>query len=51
VARKKIPEQDDQENPIREVDVGHIILWKSTCYQMSHLLQILHRPLVGNDIS
>jgi len=51
VARKKIPEQDDQENPIREVEVGHIILWKSTCYQMSHLLQILHRPLVGNDIS
>jgi len=51
VARKKIPEQDDQENPIREVEEGHIILWKSTCFQMSHLLQILHCPLVGKDIS
>jgi len=50
VARKKIPEQDDHENHVREVEVGHIILWKSTCFQMSHLLQILHCPLVGNDI-
>jgi hypothetical protein len=45
-ARKKIPEQDGNENHVREVEVGHIIPWKSTCYQIAHLLYILHYSLV-----
>jgi hypothetical protein len=41
VARKKIPEQDDHENHVREVEVGNIVS-KSLCCQMSHLFHTVH---------
>jgi len=41
VARKKIPEQDDHENHVREVEVGNIVSM-SLCCQMSHLFLFLH---------
>jgi hypothetical protein len=28
IARKKVPEQDDSENHVREIEVGHLICYK-----------------------
>jgi hypothetical protein len=39
VARKNIPEQDDRDNHVQEVEVGHFVLQKSTCYRASLFIQ------------
>jgi hypothetical protein len=38
VAWKNIPEQD-RDNHVREVEVGHFVLQKSTCYRSSLFIQ------------